>query len=182
MPARKQSSTEAAKDEAVVKDANEEVTKNEGPDPRDAVLENFKSFRVGPVGKRMGPMDEFLRVENLPADRVVTWATDPRIDNGQHLSLVKGLGFRPVEADEVTTNPNEDVKLILNQYDEGPQSTVVVGGGILMIGYRQYRDERKKAEALEFRERVDAEEGKLDDVGIEQHAKSKRADLTEVMG
>lgn len=177
MPAKKQE--EATE---VVKDANETVTQAEGPDPRDAVLENFKEFRVGPVGQRMGPMDEFLRVQNLPADRVVTWATDPRIDNGQHLSLVKSLGFRPVEVDEVTTNTAMDKKLIVNQFDEGPQNMVVVGGGVLMIGYRQYRDERKKAEALEFRERVDAEEGKLDDVGIEQHAKTKRADLTEVMG
>lgn len=175
MPARKKEET------TEVQDANPAVTKSEGPDPRDAVLENFKSFRVGPVGQRMGPMDEFLRVQNLPADRCVTWATDPRIDNGQHLSIVKHLGFRPVEVDEVTTNPNDDTKMIVNQFDEGPQNMVVVGGGVLMIGYRQYRDERKKFEARQFQERVDAEKEKLDDVGIEQHAKSKRADLTEVM-
>lgn len=150
-------------------------------DPRDAALENFKSFRVVPTGQRMGPMDEFLRVQNLPADRVVTWATDPRIDNGQHLALIKRLGFRPVEVDEVTTNPNVDTKLVLNQFDTGPQNMVVVGGGVLMIGYRQYRDERKEHERKQYEERVDAEQNKLDDVGIQQRSFTERADLTEVM-
>lgn len=151
-------------------------------DARDAVLENFKEFRIGDsLAKRMGPMDEFLRVKNLPADRVVTWATDPRIDNGRHLSFIRGLGFRPVESDEVTTNPHVDGKLVLNQYDEGPHKTVVVGGGVLMIGYRQYRDARRAATLQEHQERVDVETGKLDDIGIEQRAKSKRADLGEVL-
>lgn len=164
-----------------VQDATPEVAKKEGVDPRDSVLENFKEFRSVPA-QRMGPMDEFLRVKNLPADRVVTWATDPRIDNGQHLSLIKGLGFRAVEIDEVTTNLYDDKKMVLNQYDEGPNRMVVVGGGVLMIGYRQYRDERKAAERRQHKERVDAETGKLDDVGIKEHGTSKRADLTEVMG
>lgn len=153
-----------------------------GVDPRDEALANFKNFRVGSLGQRMGPMDEFLRVNNLPADRVVTWATDPRIDNGRHLSLIKGLGFRPVEVDEVSTDPSNPSKLIVNQFEEGPQRMVALGGGVLMIGYRQYRDERKKAERLEMERRVDAESSKLDDMGIEQTAKSKRADLSEVVG
>jgi len=151
-------------------------------DPRDEALANFKEFRVGSLGQRMGPMDDFLRVNNLPADRVVTWATDPRIDNGRHLSFVKGLGFRPVEIDEVSTNPNSDTKLIVNQYEEGPHGMVALGGGVLMIGYRQYRDERRQAQREEMERRVDAESGKLDDMGIEQHSKSRRADLTEVIG
>lgn len=162
-------------------DATETVARNEGADPRDAALANFKDFRVGPVGKRMGPMDEFLRVKNLPADRTITWATDPRIDNGQHLTFVKGLGYRPVEKDEVTTDATSVTKLILNQYDEGPHDMVVVGGGVLMIGYRQYRDARRAAARAEHKARVDADVSKLDDIGIEQHAKSKRAGLAEVM-
>lgn len=166
---------------AKIQDANTSVASSEGVDPRDAVLENYKSWGVKTVGKRMGPMDEFLRVQNLPADRVVTWATDPRIDNGRHLSFVKGLGFRVVEVDEVTTNPHVDDKLIVNQYDVGPHNSVALGGGILMIGYRQYRDARRAAQQEEMQARVDAESGKLDDMGIEQHAKSKHADLTEVV-
>lgn len=164
-----------------IQDANGEVTASNGVDPRDAVLDNYKNFRVVPTGQRMGPMDEFLRVNNLPADRVVTWATDPRIDNGQHLAMIKRLGFRPVELDEVTTNPNMDSKLVLNQFDEGPNNMVVVGGGVLMIGYRQYRDERKDHERKQYLERVDAEDNKLDDVGVVQRSKTERADLTEVM-
>jgi len=164
-----------------VQDANESVASVEGADPRDSVLENFKSFRMVPQGKRMGPMDEFLRVGNLPADRCTTWATDPRIDNGAHLSIIKGLGFRPVEVDEVTTNLNSQDKLILNQFDHGPNRMVLVGGGVLMIGYRQYRDERKDAERKQHQEAVDAEAGKLDDMGIKEHGETKRADLTEVM-
>lgn len=169
-------------EDTAVQDANPVVTEELGVDPRDASLANFKSFKVKNLGQRMGPMDEFLRVHNLPADRCVTWATDPRIDNGRHLSFIKGLGFRPVETDEVTTNPNSEDKLVVNQFDAGPHNTVVVGGGVLMIGYRQYRDERRKAQRAEGNLRVDAEGAKLDDMGIEQHAKTKRADLTEVIG
>jgi len=164
-----------------IQDANDYVNNVEGFDPRDAVLENYKEFRVKSQGKRMGPLDEFLRVSNLPADRVVTWATDPRIDNGRHLSFIKGLGFRVVEVDEVTTNPHVDGKLHINQFEVGPHNSVAVGGGILMIGYRKYRDERRKRQVLEAQERVDSESGKLDDMGIEQHARDKRADLTEVI-
>ena len=51
-----------------------------------------------------------------------------------------------------------------------------------MIGYRQYRDARRKAQQDEMERRVDAEAGKLDDMGIEQQAKSRAADLTEVIG
>jgi hypothetical protein len=166
---------------AITQDANGNVTKAVGADPRDASLENFKSWGVRSVGKRMGPLDEFLRVQNLPADRVVTWATDPRIDNGRHLSFIKGLGFRVVEIDEVTTNPNVDGKLVVNQFETGPHNSVALGGGILMIGYRQYRDQRREAQQEEMQARVDAETGKLDDIGIEQHAKSRHADLTEVI-
>jgi hypothetical protein len=150
-------------------------------DPRDASLEQFRSFRVGTLGKRMGPLDEFMRVQNLPADRVVTWATDPRIDQGRHLAFIRSLGLRPVEVDEVTTNPNVDNKLVLNQFDEGPHRMVCVGGGVLMIGYRQYRDERRKAQREEGQARVDAKAGSLDDMGIEQHAKTSRAGLAEVL-
>jgi hypothetical protein len=164
-----------------IQDANTFVAKSEGSDPRDAVLENYQSWGVKSVGTRMGPLDEFLRVQNLPADRVVTWATDPRIDNGRHLSFIKNLGFRVVEVDEVTTNPNVDNKLIVNQFDVGPHNSVALGGGILMIGYRQYRDQRREAQQAEMQSRVDAESGKLDDIGIEQHAKSRHADLTEVV-
>jgi hypothetical protein len=170
----------ATKEEKAVVDANTEVAQA-GRDPRDAALEQYKSFQVKSVGQRMGPLDEFLRVKNLPADRCVTWATDPRIDNGRHLSFVKGLGFRPVEVDEVTTDPNIDTKLVVNQYDEGPHRMVVLGGGVLMIGYRQYRDERRSGQRREMQQRIDAKTNELDDMGIEQHAKSKRADLTEVM-
>jgi hypothetical protein len=150
-------------------------------DPRDEALQQYKTLRVGPVGQRMGPMDEFLRVANLPADRCVTWATDPRIDNGRHLAFVKSLGYRTVEVDEVTTNPAVDGKLLLNQFEEGPHRTVSLGGGVLMIGYRQYRDELREQQSRTMRERVDAEVSKLDDIGVEQHATSKRADLTEVV-
>jgi len=165
----------------ITQDANPTVASANGPDPRDASLENYKSWGVRSVGKRMGPLDEFLRVQNLPADRVVTWATDPRIDNGRHLSFIKSLGFRVVEVDEVTTTPHVDDKLVVNQFEPGPHNSVVVGGGVLMIGYRQYRDERRKAQQEEMQARVDAETGKLDDIGIEQHAKSRHADLTEVI-
>jgi len=176
----------AATDASSASDSNEAakatVSKSPGIDPRDEALANFKEFRVGSLGQRMGPMDEFLRVNNLPADRVVTWATDPRIDNGRHLSFIKGLGFRPVEIDEVTTDPNNQTKLVVNQYEEGPHRMVTLGGGVLMIGYRQYRDERRKAQKEEMERRVDVETSKLDDIGIEQQAKSRRADLTEVIG
>lgn len=180
-------SSNSAKDESVTTDTEvketPKATQGKGPevDPRDEALANFKEFRVGSYGQRMGPMDEFLRVNNLPADRVVTWATDPRIDNGRHLSFIKSLGFRPVEVDEVTTDPSNQTKLVVNQYEEGPHAMVALGGGVLMIGYRQYRDERRKAQNEEMERRVDAEESKLDDMGIEQHSKSRRADLTEVM-
>ena len=150
-------------------------------DPRDAALQQFKSFRVGSLGQRMGPLDEFLRMKNLPADRVVTWATDPRIDNGQHLSFIKSLGLRPVGVDEVTTDPNIDTKLVVNQFDEGPHGMVCVGGGVLMIGYRQYRDERRKAQREEMQARVDAKGASLDDMGIEQHAEITRAGIAEVL-
>lgn len=170
----------ANKPEAIV-DAAPEVTQEQGADPRDAALARFKEFRVKPVGQRMGPLDEFLRVQNLPADRCVTWATDPRIDNGRHLAFIKGLGFRPVEVDEVTTDPNLDSKLVVNQFEEGPHQMVCIGGGVLMIGYRQYRDERRKQQRRDMAARVDSEIGTLDDIGIEQHAESKRADLTEVI-
>jgi hypothetical protein len=171
----------STKTEPAVVDAVPEVAQSEGLDQRDETLRQFKTFRVGSLGKRMGPLDEFMRVQNLPADRVVTWATDPRIDNGRHLAFIKGLGFRPVEVDEVTTDPNVDTKLVVNQFDEGPHRMVCIGGGVLMIGYRQYRDERRKAQREEMQQRVDAESTKLDDMGIEQHAKSRRAYLTEVM-
>lgn len=165
----------------LTQDANTNVSIVEGNDPRDASLENYKSWGVRSVGTRMGPLDEFLRVQNLPSDRVVTWATDPRIDNGRHLSFVKGLGFRVVEMDEVTTTPYMNDKLVLNQYEEGPHKSVAVGGGVLMIGYRKYRDERRKAQQDEMQARVDSESGKLDDIGIEQHVKSRHADLKEVI-
>ena len=164
-----------------VVDATEVVSQVEGADPRDASIANFKEFRVKSLGQRMGPLDEFMRVHNLPSDRCVTWATDPRIDNGRHLAFIKGLGFRPVEVDEVTTDPNVDAKLVVNQYDEGPHRTVLIGGGILMIGYRQYRDARRKAQREEMQQRVDAKAGELDDMGIETQAKSTRAGLKEVM-
>ena len=150
-------------------------------DSRDAALAQFKNFRVGTLGKRMGPLDEFVRVKNLPADRVVTWATDPRIDQGRHLAFVRSLGFRPVEVDEVSTDVSMDTKLIVNQFDEGPHGMVCVGGVVVMIGYRQYRDERRKHQRQEMQARVDAKLASLDDMGIEQHAQSRRADLAEVM-
>jgi hypothetical protein len=174
---------EAKPPEPSLTDLIPEMAEPSGPpvDPRDAALEQFKSFRVGSLGQRMGPLDEFIRVKNLPADRVVTWATDPRIDQGRHLSFIRGLGFRPVEVDEVTTNPNVDDKLVVNQFDEGPHRMVCVGGGVLMIGYRQYRDERQKAQIEDMQARVDAKTGSLDDMGIEQHAKVTRAGLAEVL-
>lgn len=170
----------ASKEEKAVVDANPQATQAD-IDPRDAALQQYRKWQVKSVGQRMGPLDEFLRVQNLPADRCVTWATDPRIDNGRHLAFVKSLGFRPVEVDEVTTDPNVDTKLVVNQFDEGPHGMVALGGGVLMIGYRQYRDERRASQREQMQARIDAKQGQLDDMGIEQHAKDKRADLTEVI-
>lgn len=164
----------------VMADATPEIAQQEGADLRDEALAQFKEFRVRPVSQRMGPLDDFLRVQNLPADRCVTWATDPRIDNGRHLAFVKGLGFRPVEVDEVTTNPAVTTKLVVNQFEEGPHRMVAIGGGVLMIGYRQYRDERRQRQREEMATRIDSKIGSLDDMGIEQRGVSKRADLTEV--
>lgn len=163
-----------------VVDASEVVSQVEGTDPRDSVLENFKEFRVKALGKRMGPLDEFLRVHNLPADRCVTWATDPRIDNGRHLAFIKGLGFRPVEIDEVTTDPNVEAKLVVNQFDEGPHRTVLIGGGVLMIGYRQYREDRKANERDAARAQVAQQQEKMDSMGIRHGGQISRGGLTEV--
>ena len=116
-------------------------------------LEAFKEFKPTLKGA-MGADDRLQKVENVPADMVVTWATDPRIDKGQCISLYRGLGFTPVLPEEVTANLHDDTRLHVHNF-EVYNNMVCRGGGVLMIGYRQYRDERKAYARIESRRRID---------------------------
>lgn len=148
----------------------------------DHELAAFKEF--GPnLRKEMGYVvdDDPRHVRNVPADMTVTWATDPRVDAGAHLSFIQGLGFRPVRVEEVTTSFTGPDKMVLRAFEVGPHDYVVVGGGILMIGYRQYRDERRAAARAEAEARLDENQNRLDNQGVRQQASSRSGPMSEVM-
>lgn len=147
----------------------------------DHELAKFQSF--GPnLRREMGYVedDDPRVVRNVPADMTITWATDPRVDAGAHLSLVQGLGYRPVRVEEVTTGFGDAYKMVLRSYEVGPHDYVVVGGGVLMIGYRQYRDDRRAAARSEAQTRLDGNRDNLSNAGVEYVGRSKSAPMTEV--
>jgi hypothetical protein len=144
-------------------------------------LANFKTF--GPnLRKDMGYVadDDPRVVKNVAADMTVTWATDPRIDNGAHMSLIRGLGFRPVRVEEVTTGYDDAEKMVLRSFEVGPHDYVVAGGGVLMVGYRQYREERRAAARAEASSRLDDNSDRLDNAGVRQLAKTSSGPISEV--
>lgn len=172
--------TDEAPQETVAATTPDAPTRAEpAEDPRDAVLKNYRSWGVKRAGKQMGVVNDPNEVGNVPADRCVTWATDPRLDAGRHLDFVKNLGFRPVEPDEVSRDPNRAGKYHVSHYEEW-NKYVVRGGGVLMIGYRQYRDERRAAAKKERKDMLDASREKLKDAGIEQQRSTRRGSLAEV--
>lgn len=147
----------------------------------DHELAKFQSF--GPnLRREMGYVEEDdpRVVRNVPADMTITWATDPRVDAGAHLSFVQGLGFRPVRVEEVTTGFGDAYKMVLRSYEVGPHDYVVVGGGVLMVGYRQYREDRRAAARLEAQTRLDGNRDNLSNAGVEYVGRSKSAPMTEV--
>jgi hypothetical protein len=168
--------------EAAAEPTAEELTtgKVSKIDPRDAALSQYQEFKVKPGQRNVPEHDQHLRVGHVPRDRCVTWATDPRIDNGRSIAMFRGLGFRVVEMDEVTNNPNESRKLFVKHFEEGPNGSVAMGGGVLMIGYRQYRDQRKAAAREESKSQVVQQQNKLDSMGIRHGGSITRGGLTEV--
>jgi len=149
-------------------------------DPRDEALSGYREFKVKQSGHNAPAHDLHIRVGHVPKDRCVTWATDPRIDNGRGIAIWRSLGFRVVEMDEVTNNPNDSRKLFVKHFEEGPNGSVAMGGGVLMIGYRQYREERKKANRDAAKAQVVQQTGKLDSMGIRHGGSITRGGLTEV--
>jgi len=149
----------------------------------DHELAAFKEF--GPnLRKDMGYVveDDPRHVRNVPSDMTVTWATDPRLDAGGHLSFVQGLGFRPVRSEEVTTGFTGPDKMVLRAYEIGPHDYVMVGGGVLMVGYRQYRDDRRAAARSEAQARLDDNQNRMDNQGVRLDAVSRSGTLSsEVM-
>jgi hypothetical protein len=148
----------------------------------EAELATFKTF--GPnLRKDMGYVedDDPRSVKNVPVDMATSWATDPRIDGGAHLSLMRGLGYRPVRTEEVTTGYADADKMVLRAYEVGPHDYVVAGGGVLLVGYRQYRDERRAAARAEALGRLDDNSNRLESVGVQQQARARSAPLSEVM-
>lgn len=168
MPAKKEAFTESVPDAV--------------PTKYDAELANFREW-TPQIRKDMGYMlqDDPRHVMGVPADMTVTWATDPRQDGGGHLSFIRGLGFRPVRKEEVTTEFTEPDKLVLRAFEVGPHDYVVVGGGVLMIGYKQYRDERRAAARAQAERRLDANSDRLDTQGVQQTATVRTGPLSEVM-
>ncbi len=160
----------------------EEVTSGQvsATDPRDAAIAGYREFKVNDANATPVEHDRHIRVKNVPADRCCTWATDPRIDNGACISLFRSLGFRVVEVDEVTTDMNDDRKLVVSHFEEGPNRSVAMGGGVLMIGYRQYRDQRRAAAMERSRTNVVEGDAKLDTLGIRHGGTTARGSLTEV--
>lgn len=162
----------------------QEAAAPEAPKPGkfDNELGQFKDFRPSLI-KDMGylPDQDPRFVQNVPADMTVSWATDPRLDAGQHLSIMQSLGFRMVRSEEVTTKRHAEDKLLLRAYEVGPHDAVVVGGGVLMIGYRQYRDDRRAFSRAQAKERLDAQADRLDNQNVEQRVRSRSASLSEVM-
>lgn len=154
------------------------ASESEPADPRDDALRNYRQFDFK-SNKRAGVVDDPNVVGNVAADRCTTWATDPRFDSGQHLGIVKGLGFRPVEEDEVSRDPNKAGKMYVAHYDIW-NGYVMRGGGMLMIGYKQYRDERRTAARVARRQELDESAAKLNNQGIEQERKTRRGSLAEV--
>lgn len=149
-------------------------------DPRDAQLAEFQTFKSGTRFGQVMQHDAHMRVENVPADRCTTWATDPRIDNGRAIAVFKGLGFRVVEIDEVTSDPTDETRLRPRYFEEGPNRSVAMGGGVLMIGYRKYRDDRKKHERDLAKVQVAEQKENLDNLGIRHGGTVTRGGLTEV--
>lgn len=174
----------ASEPEVVTASANVTVPASE-PTPAKAYdheLEMFKSF--GPsLRKDMGYVkeDDPMFVQNVPMDMCVSWATDPRMDSGAHLSLMRNIGYRPVRKEEVTTNLYDADKMVLRSYEVGPHDYVVVGGGVMLLGYRQYHDERRASERAEALRRLDDNRSRLDTQGVEQRAVSRSGPLSEVM-
>lgn len=171
--------------------ANDEVVVSETPAPAEPVesadrfaheLGDFQDFRPS-LSRQMGyiPEADARLVRNVPADMTVTWATDPRIDDGQHLALVQSLGFRVVRKEEVTTAQHDPNRMVLRAFADGPGDAVVVGGGVLMMGYRQYRDDRRAHARATARDRLDGRKQALDNAGVEQRGSSRSAPLSEVM-
>ncbi len=149
-------------------------------DPRDEVLNQYRSFTGSGSRQDTPAHDLHMRVGNVPTERVVTWVTDPRIDNGRAIAIWRSLGFRLVEMDEVSNDPNIDEKLFCRYFEEGPNKSVAMGGGVLMIGYRQYREERKESERNAARAQVAQQQEKMDSMGIRHGGQISRGGLTEV--
>lgn len=188
MPAAKKAGVDALADDAVkepVEETKPEApveAKEPAPSPYDNELAGFKQFDPS-IRRTMGYDAEAdpRVVKNVPADMTTSWATDPRIDNGQHLTFMRGLGFRPVRKEEVSTSPFSGDKMFLGAYEVGPHDYVVVGGGVLLIGYRDYRDERRHANTRASRDQLDSKLGALDNAGIEHTGSVRSGPLSEVM-
>lgn len=149
-------------------------------DPRDEVLSQFREYTIKGDRTNTPAHDLHMRVGNVPVDRCVTWVTDPRIDNGRAIAIWRSLGFRVVEIDEVSNDPQQEEKLFCRYFEEGPNHSVAMGGGVLMIGYRQYREQRKGAERDAARAQVAQQQEKMDSMGIRHGGQISRGGLTEV--
>lgn len=132
----------------------------------DEQLRNFKDFSVKRRERKMGIAHDPRIVGHVPSDRCVTWATTPTLDDGQHMSFIKSLGFRPVRIDEVSHDENDTHKLHVMHFEETERGLVEYGGGVLMIGYRKYRDQRRAFQRAEFQQMLDNVEGKTEGVGV----------------
>jgi len=161
--------------------ASEVVAAAPKADKYEHELNQFKEFAPS-LRRDMGYVesDDPRLVRNVPADMTVTWATDPRVDAGSHLSFMQGLGFRPVRTEEVTTGFGDAYKMVLRSYEVGPHEYVVVGGGVLMVGYRQYRDDRRAAARSEAQTRLDGNRDNLSNAGVEYIGRSNSSPMKEV--
>lgn len=132
----------------------------------DAAIARFKSFDLGDRRQKMGVVEDANLVRNVPADRTCTWAVDPAVDNGRHLEMITELGYRPVRADEVTRDPTDLTKMFLPFYTVLTGELVARGGGVLMIGYKQYRDERREKTAQQLRQDLERTADSFNSVGV----------------
>lgn len=176
--------TTILEDSVATEPANNNPVVEESPKPVDPYaheLAQFKEFAPS-LRRDMGYIenDDPRLVRNVPADMTVTWATDPRVDAGAHLSFIQGLGFRPVRVEEVTNGLSNSYKMFLRSYEVGPHDYVVVGGGVLMIGYRQYREDRRAAARAEAQARLDGNRDNLSNAGVEYVGRSKSGTMSEV--
>lgn len=125
--------------------------------------------KVAGLIPEQNPLHIAEKAAKIFPDKVFMWATDDKIDNGNHIVMLmgqEGTNWQFAPEDWVSTDPGAKDKIFVPTYENRGVGRVYFAGSVLMWTDRKKYEARKKALAriVDARKRVVLQAKKSDDV------------------